>query len=256
MPKSPNFDKSMDFQSGSGITIGGEKTLEEYLYEEQAKEDSVEVNTPDPVSRKNRPIIRYKDRKGPDGVGRVWTRKEIIMETWEEQIEKTENVDKAFCILFLRGEEYTGTELKQTVIKYFPDKNMRTIEVRLSHILNKTDFGKLILRRREGKGMAMRLVPAALDLTPSELHLFVYKKPKQKKELLEKYIGLKPYFAPEESGPAMDAHFSGSPDPADPVKPITESASISATIETALKEALGVNVHVSGRIEIAFKFGD
>ena len=250
-------DKSMFAKSGSGITIG-DQTLEEYLDEEKAKEDGKVVNTPDPVSLRHRIHIRYKDKKQPDGTGKLWTRKEIRMENWEQELGKAKTVDTGVSIILLRGEEVTGREIKELMTLYTKfDSDDRRVEARLSHLINKTDYGKLVERRREGKGLAYRLVPAALDLTPSELIAFVYAKETPKRELIAKYKGLQAYFGPDQPDPGQDAQSQGSPENRDLMPPAPpELLDVTTTIKTALQDALGVNVNVSGRIEIAFKFGD
>jgi hypothetical protein len=122
----------------------------------------------------------------------------------------------------------------------------------MNYLMTKTDLGKVIERRHEGKGKAYKLVTAALDCRPEELATFAYKS-KARDKVLAHHKALKPYLQADESEAKPELTHKAKADLADLGRPGRE---ITGILETALSETLGVNVTVSGCIEIKFTFGN
>lgn len=238
-------------ESASGITIG-DKTLEEIVAEEEAREEA-EAITPDPVTPYRNPVIRYLEKKQPDGVGRVWTRREINKATWEKLLMSAPTLDHAIISVLLSGTEVSGSQIKEYVMKNNAGITPKQYDIRCSYLMNQTDLGKIVERRREGKGMAYKLVTAALDCKPEELVVFVRKSPKPREAVLLHHKALRPYFELDETVKGKIHPKTEKPDTGDLSK---ATKGITAAIENALTDILGVNIAIGGRIEIVFKFGD
>ena len=76
-------DREIPKESGSGITIGGRKTLEEYVAEEERKEAGEQAQ-PDKVYPFHGARMQYQQRKDRNGKPRTWTQLELNQETWRQ----------------------------------------------------------------------------------------------------------------------------------------------------------------------------
>jgi len=233
----------------SGITIGG-IPLEEHLAEEEGKELG-EALAPDRVVIYHKGGKSYKSKKESNSFGRIWTRREINKHTWEMQLMKTNSIDKAAIVILLAGREVVGSEIRDYVLKVIGGATNKKYAQRMNYLMTKTDLGKLVERRRAGKGIAYTLVAAALDCRPEELETFAYKTSDRDK-VLAHHKGLIPYIQADkpstkkEPDPPIKDDLGLLTKPGEPFKSI---------LETALSESLGVNVNVTGCIEIKFTFG-
>ena len=263
-------DRPIPKISGSGVTIGGSKTLEEYLDEKKAKEDQTELLSEcfPLYTKPNTKIIDMK--KGRKSYVRQYSRREINIKYWKEQLmevnkgtlSQAAKIDLAILTILLSGKEHVGTELKKLVMEALPEITKKSFDIRCSHLIRKTDISKVVIIKRQGNNNVLKLVTAALDLTPQELHTFAYKNYSKQAEVLAKHKALKPYFETEKStGPQLETKIglSNEADKEPEAMPTDKgkkwSDEINGTLETALSKALGVDVNVSGRIEIVFKFG-
>ena len=269
-------DKAIPKLSGSGVTIGGNKTLEEYLDEEEAKETACEYIQIGKQPKYFKPRDKFKIMKGKSGITRIYTRREINKEHWREQLmnlkdsslSKAARIDRAILTVFLNGKEIIGRDLKVLVKQALPDVTRKDYDIRASHLTRKTDLSKLIEIRRIGNNNCFKLVTPALDLRVEELHMFAYKDMKKREEVLKRHKGLRPYFE-EEKKPHIqlevkpDAEPQTEPDKTDPAPDMAHvgkeplwSEEIHGTLEQAMSKALGIDVSISGRIEFVFKLGE
>ena len=257
-------DQEISKISGSGVTIGGNKTLEEWIDEEKDKETSEEILTKH-TPLYNRPTGKFNShKKGRSGAVRTFSRreinkghwKEIIMEVNKSNLTKTAKMDQAILTVLLSGKEVSGVVMRNTVLKALPEAIKKSYDIRCTHLTKKTDLAKVLEIKRHGNTNNYRLVTAALDLTAEELHVFAYKRSYKRAEVLEKHKALQPYFPDEEKVEPVKKQKAKPFDPGTDVE--LESAlktDLSKKIEEALSSALGINVNVSGRIEIVFKIG-
>lgn len=256
--------------SASGVTIDG-KTLEEILAEEEAKELGEQL-APDSKSPYHKTRVRHKEHKEKNSTGEIWSRKKINAYTWEKMVMQAKSIDLTIISALLSGDEVSGTMLGDLVMKS-QGVQRRQYYVRMTHLLHKTDLGKLIVDRPAGKGKVFKLVTAALDCKPEELAVFIYKDLDPRKEILERYKALRPYVEEEpkietEEKVADETELDVKETPEEKSeeekvetwenvteidKPITTM--VNKVIQEAVSQALGINVTVSGRVEVVFKFG-
>jgi hypothetical protein len=238
-------------RSGSAVTVG-DKTLEEYVDEQEGREFKDRL-TPDNVIPYHKNRARYADHKEPTDPARVLTRREINAENWEKIMENQKTVDGVITALLLSGREVSGRELMNNCVRQINGLTKKKYSTRSTYLFHKTDFGKFIQSRRSGKGATYKFVAAALECKPEELMYFIYKDRKEAREqVLEHHVGLKPYL--EDPAPKSK----------DPVKPKTTTPQLSQppvdnvveVVREAIGKALGVEVKVSGRVEIVFKLGN
>lgn len=237
-----------DQKSGSGVTIG-EHTLEEFVAEEESKEIG-EVLTPDrrPVYHKG--YDKHLAYRESSGHTRIYTRREINAENWEKIMESQKTVDGIVASLLLSGREVTGRELQENCIRQLniPKKKY---SMRSTYLFHKTDFGKFITSRRDGKGATYKLVPAALECKPEELLYFVHKSNIEAREkVLEHNKGLAAYLDPDEKEKKAESKDNLL------AKEETVKKAMTSAVAEAISQSLGVNVNVSGRIDIVFKLGE
>ena len=240
-------------QSGSGITIAGSTTLEEFVDTEASKETGEALvpdkNLPGHSRRFNRGYDRYESKKGARQPARVYTRREINAMEWEKIMENQKTVDGVIASLLLSGREVTGRELQENVVRQL-NTTKKKYSTRSTYLFHKTDFGKFIESRRDGKGAAYKLVPAALECKPEELLFFVHKSnTKARNAVLEHHKGLVAYLEEEKEAPTSKPEKDLTPK----VEPTGKT--VQEAVATAIVQELGVNVNVSGRIEIVFKLG-
>jgi len=250
-------DREIVPQSGSAITVkyagaGKAMTLEEVRAAEEAKELG-ETLVPDTVVPYHKARTKFKEANGITKAGRVLTRREINKEQWEKQLMDANSIDEAIIAVLLEGKEVLGSDIRDQVLKTQPEVSNKKYAMRCSYLMHKTDFGLLVERRRAGKGVAYKLVTAALDCRVQELAVFAYKHDKAREEVLAHHKALKPYFESADKPATRWRDQAKSPDLQPPTKPPLE---IQGTIENAISNALGLNVSVQGRIEIVFKLGD
>jgi len=237
-------------ESASGIMVG-DKTLEEHIDEEEAKEVK-EVLESEPVNPYHKGRVRHIPYREPNSVGRVWTRREVNKLTWGKRMMNAKSIDEAVVAILLSGREVTGSEIRDDIMKHVPGASNKKYAQRMNYLMTKTDLGKLVERRSEGKGKAYKLVSAALDCRPEELAYFAYKNVTAREKVLEHHKGLIAYIQTDEPDPKTQ------PDPPkkDDLGRLTPPGpGLTGILETALSESLGVNVNVSGCIEIKFTFG-
>ena len=240
----------IDKPCSSGITIGG-KPLEEHLAEEEGR-DLGETLEPDGVAIYHKQGKYHKDHKEPNSFGRVWTRREVNKATWEKMLMSARTMDEAIVAILLGGSEVTGSKIRDHIVKSVSGASNKKYAQRMNYLMTKTDLGKLVERRSEGKGKAYKLVSAALDCRPEELAAFAMKSSNSRDQVLAHHKGLIPYIqadkkqAPDKPDPGQSA---------DNGRLSKVSGPIASVLETALSESLGVNVNVSGCIEIKFTFG-
>lgn len=179
----------------SGIMVNGQP-LEAIL----AKETAVKLSAallPENIVPYTKPLIKYIHKES-DGATRVLTRREINLETWEKTMYNQDTIDGIVASILLSGREATTGELRSMCIKQL-DVSKAKFQQRISYLMNKTDFGKFVERRREGRGSAYKLVPATLELKSEELLAFVYKgNSRERAIILSQHKGLIPYFSDEE----------------------------------------------------------
>jgi len=242
-------------QSKSRVTVG-DKTLEELLAEEEAKEMGDQL-IPDNVIPYHKSRARYQESKESNGPTRVLTRREINAENWEKNMENQKTMEGVIATLLLSGREVTGREIQNNCVRQL-NITKKLYSQRSTYLYHKTDFGKFIESRRDGKGAAYKLVAAAMECKPEELVHFVYKGNKKAREtILEHHKGLRPYLespekekkkeaivkkAKEKFGKAIDSHDDN------------ESSNIADAISNVVAQELGVNVSVMGRVEVVFKW--
>ena len=234
--------------SKSGVTISGTKTLEEFVAEEEAKELG-EVLTPDNVASYHKARPRYEEQKESNGVTRILTRREINAENWEKIMENEKTIEGIIAALLLSGREVSGREIQENCIRRLGITKKKYSQ-RSTYLYHKTDFGKLIESRRDGKGASYKLVPAALECKPEELLFFVFKSNRKAREsVLEHHKGLQAYLEEDEKGqdPVVNDE-----DKEEVEKPI--ASTMTSAVEQVMSQALGVNVVVKGRVEIVFKW--
>lgn len=228
-------------RSASAIEIGG-RTLEEVIAREESK-DMEETLVPDKVIKYSKVKARHASHKEPNGPGRVFSVVEINAEKWESIMETMSTVEGVIVASLLSGKEVTGIQLRENCLKQVSGADKKSYLIKSSYIFSKTPFGKLITKRREGKGTAYRLVPAALDCRVDELMVFVGGgSSKARNTVLDHHKALRPYL--EES----ETKTSETPKLKEPIPDISNA------IGTAISKALGVNVSVQGKIEIVFKW--
>ena len=260
-------DKDIEKVCHSGITVEG-VPLGKYLAEEEAEQEAKDY-ADDKHKLYHKSKVKILPMKQKSSTTRTWTRKEINQKRWKEllmDVDKTGvetrvKIDRAVLQVFLSGQEVHGRDLKALVLEAVPTTTDKSFSIRTSHLTRKTDLGKLIEVRRLGTGNCYKLVTAALDLTIDELYTFVYKDMKKREAVLERHKALRPYF--EEAETTTDPITPDEPEPSSEVQDEPDLSNASKlpqwnklTVEKVLSQALGVNVNISGRVEIVFKFGD
>ena len=232
--------------SGSGVTIG-DHSLEEFVADEEAKEFG-ETLVPDNLATYHKSHPKYAEQKGHRGPTRVYTRREINAMEWEKIMEAQKNIEGVIAALLLSGREVTGREIQNNAIRQL-NITKKKYSQRSTYLFHKTDFGKFITSRRDGKGACYKLVPAALECKVEELLFFVHKSnPEARKKVLEHHKGLSAYLEPdvkEKKEEAKEKFLVSSQD---------KKPDIVDTINSAVAQELGVNVNVQGRVEIVFKW--
>lgn len=257
-------DKEVAKISGSGITIGGTKTLEEYIDEEKGEEISTELHS-QRFSLYNKPTAKIVKGKGKSGNVRIFTRRELNKTMWEKMmtnisksnVSDLAKLDLAILTVLLSGKEMIGREIKDSVLLALPDCDSKRYTIRFSYIVTKTLLSKLLRRQNFGNYSRYRLETAALDLTPQELHVFVYKKKDQIVKVLSDHKSLQAYFELD------DLQFGRKPKPTKTEKAEEtirvpakeEKEEIIKSIEKAISKVLGIDVNVNGKIEIVFRLG-
>jgi hypothetical protein len=234
----------------SDITFEG-RPLEEVLAEEEGKEMG-EVLASDKISIYRKSGDGFTTHAEGHGPGKIWTRREVNKHTWEKMLMDSNTIDNAIIAVLLSGGEVSGSVIRDRVLTSLPGVTNKKYAQRMNYLMTKTDLGKVIERRQEGKGKAYKLVTAALDCRPEELATFAYKS-KARDKVLAHHKALKPYLQADESEAKPE------PDPKSKVDLgllTPPNGPITAALETALSESLGVNVTVSGCIEIKFTFGN
>ena len=267
-------DKQIPKLSGSGITIGGSKTLEQFIAEQEAKEESDEYfsegRKPLYVKPRSR-IEKIMKKKG--GVVRIYSRREININHWKEhlmnlqssKLSQTAKLDRAILQILLSGKEIIGRDLATLVMEALPEITKKSYDIRASHLTRQTDLSKLVEIRKVGNNNCFKLVTPALDLTVEELHVFAYKSWQKRHEVLEKYKSLRPYF--EEEKPSTQIEVTREldteeiqPDKEPEMPDLSRSEKIHTEINDvigqAISKALGIEVNVSGRVEFVFKLGN
>jgi len=235
-------------QSKSGVTAGS-MTLEELIAEEESKEMGEQL-TPDNVIPYHKGRGRYKETKEPNGATRILTRREINAENWEKIMENEKTIEGVIASLLLSGREVSGREIMNNCVRQL-NITKKMYSQRSTYVYHKTDFGKFIESRRDGKGASYKLVSAALECKVEELLHFVYKgNVKGRETILEHHKGLRPYLESSEKKEDQVKEKSKKPEP-----PSKETSSgIATAINNVVAQELGVNVSVSGRVEIVFKW--
>ena len=247
--------------SGSAVTIDG-KTLEEYIAEEEAKELGEELH-PDHLSVYHKSRPRYAEKKEGKGPTRILTRREINAENWEKIMENQKSIEGVIASLLLSGREVRGAEIQNNCMRQL-GITKKKYSTRSTYLYHKTDFGKFIESRRDGKGAAYKLVPAALDCKPEELMLFIYKgNDKARETVLEHHKGLRPYLEvdKEKKESKIDKKISDYSDMMDEAKEklakVREkdvATALNNSIKPIVPSSLGVNIVVSGKVEVVFRF--
>jgi hypothetical protein len=234
--------------SGSGIIIGGEKTLEELLAEEEAREMG-ETLVPDNLASYHKTYAKHKERRESNGPARVLTRREINAEQWEKNMENAKTIEGVIAASLLSGREVSGKELQNNCLRRINGLTKKKYSTRSTYLFHKTDFGKLIESRREARGRSYKLVSAALELKPEELLQFVYKT-KARDVIVEHHKGLRPYLEEvkkEKVNPEKVEHGGV-------VENKPEETSARAKIQSIVPSTLGVNIFVSGKVEVIFRW--
>lgn len=230
-------------KSSSGIEIGG-KTLEELLGEVEAKELGEQL-VPDNVLPYHKSRARYAEEKGKREPTRILTRREINAENWEKIMENQKTIEGIIAALLLSGREVTGREIQENCVRRL-GISKKMYSQRSTYLYHKTDFGKFIESRRDGKGASYKLVSAALECRPEELVHFVYKgNAKARETILEHHKGLQPYL---EDKPKELAEEQKLPKVKEKTLPSGTS------IKPILPSSVGVNIVVSGQVEVVFRF--
>lgn len=209
----------------SGITVNG-RPLEEVLSDETS--DRLTRTLIDKgISAYHKCGPHYKERKEPPGVAKIYTQREINEIEWEKLMTSQDTVEGIFAALLLSGQEVSSTDVRSKCMEIL-DCKQSFWQQRFSYIINKTDFGKLLIRRKIKRTGVFRLVPAAFDLTVKELKAFVYKDNKSVRSvILSEHKGLHPYL--EDKAPA---------------------STITSEPQHSVPQTLDVNV----KIEVTFKF--
>jgi len=258
--------------SASGILIGGNVTLEEHIFLEEAKELGEEL-TPDNVKPYHKTKMKYKEHKESNNPGRILTRREINEEQWERIIMSQTTIDGAIIGALLSGREMSGTELRDAVLQAIPGSTPKQYSTRSTYIFHKTDFGRFIKSRRSAKGRMFKLVTAALDCTVEDLIPFIYKtQVDERTAILNKHIALQPFLQENDSEEIEEN--TESEKQIKPEEPKIEPKDVNVedseivkdtevSVNNAIKNAitnvsnsLGINVTVNGKVEIVFKWGD
>ena len=241
--KGPDIPKD----SGSGVKIG-DRTLEEFIAEEESREIG-EVLTPERKPVYHKGYDKHLAYKESSGHTRIYTRREINAENWEKIMENQKTIEGVIAALLLSGREVTGRELQNNCVRQL-SITKKKYSTRSTYLFHKTDFGKFITSRRDGKGAVYKLVPAALDCKPEELLFFIYKgNDEARNKVLEHHKGLAAYLEPKEKKKEEVTTKDLTPTTRDTGKFIRN------VVSEAIAQELGVNVKVSGRVEIVFKLG-
>ena len=234
--------------SGSGVKVG-DHTLEEFVAEEEAKEMG-EVLTPDKGSAYHKGYDKHLPRKESNGPTRVYTRREINQMEWEKMMESQKSIEGVIAALLLSGREVTGKELQNNCVRQL-NITKKQYSTRSTYLYHKTDFGKFIESRRDGKGASYKLVPAALECKPEELMFFIHKSNVEaRNKVLEHHKGLAAYLesdVKEKKAKAKEKSLEKNDEKE------VKGSSLSTGLSEVISNVLGVNVNVSGRIEIVFK---
>lgn len=268
-------DQTIPKLSESGVTIGGSKTLEQFIKEQEEKEETAEYMSEgkQPLYSKPRSrIVNIMRKKG--GVVRIYSRREINIEHWKEylmnlretKLSKTAKLDRAILQILLSGKEIIGKDLAVLVMEALPEVTKKSYDIRASHLTRKTDIAKLVEIRRIGNNNCFKLVTPALDLRVEELHTFAYKDMSKREEVLQKHKGLRPYFEPERKPSLLiQTHTEpiepdAEPDeqPTEPEAPEREpdvTEALNNAIQ-AVSKALGIEIKVTGKVEIVFRLGN
>jgi len=251
-------DQEIPKVSKSGITIEG-KPLEEFVRDVEAQdtyeEEKRKANkTKTSIYHKGR--CKYKGKTGRSSYTRILTRREINKEKWEDILMTVKHLDLAIITVLLSGREWTGVEIMEQIKKTMPELTKQTFRIRMNALTLKTDLGNVITVRKAGAKNIYRLKTPALDLSPEQVRVFVYKDYKVREEVLDKYPALKTYFPDKRSDPPLPKKQTDkdtTPDvPPDLSKRIWDK--LSEQVEELITKQLGVNVKVSGKVEIVFKF--
>jgi hypothetical protein len=257
-------------ESASKITVGGQ-TVEEWVAIKEARELGEEL-VPDNVIPYRKVRLKHKETTESSSFGRILTRREINEEQWEKIMEKQKTIEGVIIAALLSGREMSGTQLKDLVLKELPAKIQKDYQSRASYIFRKTDFGKFIVDRPEGSGKAFKLIPAALDCTVEELTSFLYLDNKRmaiRKKVLEKHQGLQPYLGPHdpptkgkkiieewEEKPGVGPESGPEEESKAPKLKKLEDFEVAAknAIQSTIPNPFGVNVFITGKVEIVFRW--
>jgi hypothetical protein len=171
---------------------------------------------------------------------------------WEKIMENQKTIEGVITSLLLSGREVTGRELQNNCMRQL-NVTKKKYSQRSTYMFHKTDLGKFIVSRRDGKGASYKLVAAALECKVDELVIFVYKGNKEgRAAVLEHHKGLAPYL--EEKAEEKKDEASDKLSKKKEKQEKSTSDGIATAINNVVSQELGVNVSVDGRIEIVFKW--
>ena len=277
-------DPRFTMQSGSGITIG-DKTLEEWIDEEEERESLAQANEVIHLGTSKRDHYRKQKSRRPtkkqrNGVVRKWSQYEINIRDKENLMQKVESTTEAIMLKFISSEDHLTvaelTNYARTACQK-PDLTRSSLASVMT-TLKRSDVGYFIEGDNDpdGKGYLYWFVPEARNMTFEQVRA-VYRKNNpdgldnvvKSIPALEKYIARgNKWLTHDSRSPALKAatkartekakedkpNDSADTTPEDVIASKLSSSHLSKAIERSIKEALGINVSVNGKIDIVFSF--
>lgn len=259
-------------ESGSGIRFisaeGEVDTLEGHLDEEEKKEKAEDLHRSIGV-----PVYKYKyplknKDKGDkphkrESTTKIYSREEINSMQWEQVMQSAASRHDLTGVIIgalLSGRSFTVEDMYKEVNRIYPSAVESKVKARFFSLYSKSPLRHLLESKRLGDGSLAkthRLRGIGRDMTPEELNVLYYgkSKPEDTAILFEVHPELKSIIQEGEKGSSDEEETTT------PTKEVKRPESfpmqdISNGIKNAVKdtiESLGVNVNVSGRVEIVFK---
>lgn len=280
-------DPTIKKESGSGITVG-DKTLEEYV-DEQEKLESLEQSEEirkQGESRKthyHEPRPKYKPTKQRHGRVRRWSQFEINVRERSNLMAQVQSTVEAMIVKLISSEErMTIKDLTEFAVKALEKPDLTpSSTASVMTALKRSDLGYFIEGDNDpdSKGMVYWFAPEARNLTFKQAYAVYSKKtpdgltnvvnsmPQLEKYLLRgnQWIGkdTRPDSfkqAKKEEGEETTAKTgkklkAAVEDVKTQVDELSEvNSALNQAIEGAIRQALGLDVSVHGRIDIVFSF--
>jgi hypothetical protein len=259
-------------ESGSGIRYisaeGKVDTLEGHLDEEEKQEKGADLRESIgvPIYKYKYPI-REKDKGDKphkrESTTKIYSRQEINDMQWEQVMQSSASRHDLTGVIIgalLSGRNFTVEDMVKEVNRIYPSAVESKIKARFFSLYSKSPLRHLLDTKKVGDGTLAkthRLKAVGRELTPEELDVIYYGRSKAEDLtiLYEVHPELKSIIeeGEKETGNEESTHTANvrvQPEEF-PMQEISDG--IRNAVKTSI-ESLGVNVNVSGRVEIVFKF--